>query len=526
MKQKEELLRYDDMGIVPFAGESKWKFLKRAGHLVASRDELVNDLQTIGYSSAESKQAGLEFILNRAAIPDKGYQTLIKAREETAYFTGFLQNDFPYLRLWGVLPLVALAEYYLYGSMGMGVPFGFLAKEVGVHTYRYVATSRALAQQQQQAKQRVNLERMLLFLYKQNANYIQERLDTNDEKVLTSCYTKEDFHKAVEQLPGLKWHIMREHLRLKGIPIRERPRRQWQMAFSKCTRSIGKSILATLCSTALFFETTFGYKDYVIKQRDFSQKLMTESTMLIAKMQRENNITFSTPRIRTGYRALHHELAMELQQIVETNSPLLSSPGIRQVMMIYTYTGAGFGAFLNIRGLYSAPSSVTVTGDYEGSDLTENEKYIAIHEFAHHYINTINPRLLSHALSRKGLEDSAFHEGLAEYIAIRTLKARGIMQYHRCIYASDVAKAISGNGSNLLYHKTHHYSLGYGFVDYVLSEVGEKHLEMIIKTPPTFSDFILPGDYVLSVKRKLGQTPVLLHPEKNPAYILEKYIGG
>lgn len=524
MKNIEELLFYDDMGIVPLPEESERTFLKRIKNTLSEQDSIAKDILAIGYSSAESEKAGLDFLVQQTAVHDNMYATLQQRKTEAAFFTGIVQNKFPYLRLGAMLPLAAIAEHLMFGTTGMGVALGLLINRIGVHSYHYLSSGYKLAKYQQWINRRNEIGTTISSLYPTNAAYILERLDDDDKIKLSTCMRKEDVHRAIEQRPGLKWEIIRERLRRDSIKTEEHAQHPWITGLFLGTKSIFTGLLATFCSSALFFETTFAYRDYVIGQRGLKQGLLAKSDALVSQMEKANNIHLDMPTISVGYRALHRGLIHEVQKTMETNVPVLKLPVIRQMMMVYYYTGGGFGTFMNISGLYVPDNEIVVVGKYYGEAPESQEIYTTIHELGHHYVNSTNPKLLSYSLSKEGFEYTVFHEGLAEYLALKTCKNEGLVQYHRCIYAADVAQAMAGNGKNLFYHKSHHYPIGYCFVDYVLSEVGAEHLNTLIKTPPRHEDFFNPESYVINLKRKLGQRLVINHPEKNPARMLENYI--
>ncbi|MBI4441656.1 hypothetical protein HY639_05800 [Candidatus Woesearchaeota archaeon] len=522
MSQLEKLFYYDSLGIVPTKDESERAYLKRAIGRVAARDDFVAYLKTMGYSPEDCDNASPL----REPAPEAGYGFMLAVEKEKKFFA--------HLPFW--LPAVAAAEYLLFCGFGMGVPLGLLANRVGVHAYRYVINSRALAQYERErhAIAAVPLDQLLETQFPSHGSYISDRLD-HDEKVrLSSCHDGQELLASMQQMSGVKWAIIRERLRQNGHLIEDSASSLLMRKSISCLSGTVKGLLATLLSSALFFETTFGYRDLVTARRQLGPAVSREVTGLQQTLYRANNLgNGHLPVIKMGHRALHYALSSEAQAAVEANLPVLALPGLRHATLVYTYLGSGLmGLCDRYRGMYSPEQKqVTFLPYYRGSGLISEERYVLFHELGHHYVDMINPKLADRHFSKQALEQSLFHEGLAEYLAITALRQRqnvfGRIHQHRLFCMADIAQYLaSGDDWSLLMSKSHHYSLGYIFVDYVVTEIGAQHLSHVIAAPPTFQDIVYPERYVLALKRLLGQEPILQHQWKLPRYSIDNYVSS
>ena len=513
MGNLEQLLAYDAIGIIPRNNESELSYILRAEEIVANTQQFKKYLDNANYSKREIIDAEKESL--KSFEIDKGY--------------GIYLNYGTEQKFWKKLPffgaICGIAEYYAYGSMLMGFGLGYLVNRIGMHAYnchkakkewdKYTTERNLINTNQMDIEENISNEFPMLF------SYITERMTHEDWVAFSSCKNGKELKENIEQKNGVKWKIIREKIRRTGVQVGEKPQEKIiEKQPIKWLWDKTKYLTATLISAALFFETSYGYRDVIVESKGISKQIKTEVQSLKQLMTKENKLSdFSEPKIEVGYRAMHHTLFSETQNMLETVLPIIKTPGIKQACQVYTYIGGGILCGIDsLKGLYSpCNQSLVVMGNYNRKGIDIEERYALVHEIGHHYIHIINPNLtMTTVFSKSSLENSLLHEGLADNIAINTFKKEYYVKsrqiHHRCMYISDLAKYMGGkNEEDILLQKSHHYAFGQVFANYVLEEIGKENINTFIKNPPKFLDYIYSEKYVLDLKKKLKQKPELKH---------------
>ncbi len=536
----DELLAYDAEGIVPFSYESKRTFRQRAKKILKERNQFLDFLTDEKYSQKTCGDSAERYVQLQTSFPEDGYRVHREKQEQLSFFS------WPYLRsegersiikpwtwplLW-LLPAAGAGEYFLGGSVATGFFLGYLASKIGIGAYRYCkaayCSSRYHQEREAIAANEAKTTDLIATSYPFHTTYLLDRLEHDDWKKLIVCEKNEDLQKTIEQMQGLKWEIIRERLRREGYGCTEPKWNLLKKIPKTWMKNTAERLALLFCSAALFFESSFGYRDYKYNNEQFAKAVQENSISSAKELKAETHLTGSLPIISTGYRALHHSLWHEGQVVLEESFPVCSWPGIKHVLMIYTYMGSGVMASAFVKGHYSpSQQEIALIHEKDAVSLSLEDKYTLLHELGHHYVHLANPLLSSRSLSENTIANSIFHEGLAEYLSIQTMKKKeyvlDLERYHRCMYLIAMANKFIGY-ENPHFSKAMHYSMGFSFVDYALSEVGQEHLPTLIHHPPTIDDFLSPEQYILRLKQKLGQPQMIYHPEKNPARAIKRYL--
>lgn len=537
----DELLSYDTEGIVPFRHESEKTFKQRATKIREERKQFTDFLHEEKYPSETCERSAEQFLQQQTSFPEEWYAVHREKQEQKSFFC------WPYYRSFGersmvkpwtwplmwLVPLAGAVEYIIDGSWAMGFLGGYVAYKIGLHTYRYCKTAYLSSAYHKERKAIAAKEGKAIDLitnsYPNHTKYLIDRLEHEDWKKIISCEKREDLQKTIEQLSGVKGKIIRERLRRDGYVCAESTGNLLNKIPTNGIKKLAEYLALLFCSVALFFESGFGYRDYMYDNKRFGEAVQENKRSCAKELEEENHITGSLPTITTGYRALHHSLWQEVQNTIEEILPVCSLPGIKQILMIYTYMGSGLIACTPVNGHYSpSRQEIAIIPDKKGVSFSAEDKYVLLHELGHHYVHLTNPSLSKRTLAKSTIANSVFHEGLAEYLSINTTKTGGIMshsleQYHRCMYLIAGASQFVGYENPYL-SKVMHYSIGFSFVDYALSELGQEQLRTIIQHPPEIEDFMSPEKYILGLKQKIGKKPIIEHPEKNPIWTIRKYL--
>lgn len=536
----DELLAYDAEGIIPFSYESKRTFTQRAEKILKERKQFLDFLTGEKYPSKMCEWSTERYVQLQTSFPEEGYRVHREKQEQKSFFC------WPYVRseeersiikpwtwplIW-LIPLVGVGEYLSGGSWAMGFFLGYVTSKVGLHAYRYGKTAYLSSVYHQEREAIVAKEEkttdLIAASYPFHTTYLLDRLEHEDWKKIIACEKSDGLQKTIEQLPGIKWKIIRERLRRDGYTCAEPRCNPINKIPTLGIKKLTERLALLFCSVALFFESGFGYRDYRYDNTSFGKAVQENKRSFAKELEEENHITGSLPNITTGYRALHHSLWQEAQITIEEVLPVCALPGIKHILTIYTYMGSGIMACAHVKGHYSpSRQEIAIIHDKEGVPFSLEDKYVLLHELGHHYIHLTNPSLSKHTLSKSTIANSIFHEGLAEYLSIHTMKKGehlfDLEQYHRCMYLIAGANQIVGYENPYL-SKVMHYSIGFSFVDYALSELGQEQLTTIIQDPPEIDDFMSPEKYILRIKQKVGQKPIIKHPEKNPILSIRKYL--